>query len=115
MTSTLLVTLGLIPSMFFAFAVLSTFYGTTKAYVAISWLPLALGLNIWAARLLVAFAGSSDRWCQDLAGTIAWASLVQAGLGVGLFAYAVYKRRPVVILMIATLLSGCLFWVRLFR
>lgn len=115
MTSTLLLTLGLIPSMFFAFLVLTTFYGTTRAYVAISWLPMACGLIIWMFRLMLAFGNSPDWWWRDLSGKIAWASLIQAGLGTGLIARSVYKRQSVVALLIATLLSGFLFWLRLIR
>lgn len=115
MTSTLFLTLGLIPSMFFLFMMLAALNGSTKAYAAISWVPLAFGLVIWLfIRYALAFENSADPWWQDLAHKIVWVSLVQAGLGAVLLARAVYKREPIVALLIATLLSGSLFWLWLF-
>lgn len=115
MTSTLFLTLGLIPSMFFLFMMLTTFYGSRKAFAAICWIPLAFGSVIGIyLRYTLAFDNPPDQWWQDLAAKIVWVSLAQAGLGVGLLARAVYKKKPFVSLIIATLLSGCLFWLWLF-
>lgn len=101
--------------MFFLFMMLTTFYGSTKAYAAISWVPFAFGLVIWIfIRYALAFENSPDQWWQDLASKIVWVSLVQAVLGTGLLARAVYKKQPISALIIATLLSGSLFWLWLF-
>jgi hypothetical protein len=50
MTTPLLLTLGLIPSMFLLFVVLTTFSNSTRAYAAILLVPLALGLTIFILR-----------------------------------------------------------------
>ncbi len=97
--------------MFFVFMMLSTFYGPRKAFAAICWVPLAFGLVLGIfIKYTLAFESPPDQWWQDLAHKIVWVSLVQAGLGVGLLVRAIYRKKPIVSLIIATLLSGSLFW-----
>src|SRR5688572_20201428 len=115
MPSGLLLALVLIPSMVFAYVVLSTFYQPARAYIAISCFPIAYLLVIWAFRMLVRFQHLSDEWWQDLAVTIGWASLAQAVLGAGLIARAFYKKESVVAVLLATLLSGLPFLLRFIR
>ena len=112
MTTSLLLTFGLIPSMFLLFAVLTTFSDSTRAYAAISLVPLALGLTAFALRSLSAVEHSPDYWWPDLYEKIVWASAVQTGLGIGLIVWALYRRRPVVLLVAATFLTGSLVWLR---
>jgi len=115
MTTTLLLTLGLIPSMFLLFVVLTTFSDSTRAYGAISLVPLALGLTIFILRSAPAVDQSQTYWWPDLYEKIVWASLVQVALGIGLIVRASYRRRPVVLLLFATFLSGALVWLRAAR
>jgi hypothetical protein len=112
MTTTLLLTFGLIPSMFLLFVMLMTFSDSTRAYAAISLVPLALGLTMIALRSLSAVEPSPDYSWPDL---IVWASAVQTGLGIGLIVWARYRRRPVVVLVAATLLTTAPVWLRATR
>jgi hypothetical protein len=98
--------------MFFLFMMLSTFYGPRKAFAAICWVPLAFGLVFGIfIRYSMAFGNTPDQWWQDLAHKIVWVSLAQAGLGAGLLAREIYRKKPIVSLIIATFLSGSLFWL----
>ena len=115
MTTSLLLTFGLIPSMFLLFVVLTTFSDSTRAYAAISLVPLALGLTEFALRSLLAVEHSPDYWWPDLYEKIVWASAVQTGLGIGLIVRAIYRRRSVVLLVIATLLTASPVWLRATR
>jgi hypothetical protein len=115
MTTPLLLTLGLIPSMFLLFIVLTTFSDSTRAYAAISLVPLALGLTVFVLRSLSAFETSPDYWWPDLYEKIVWASAVQTALGIGLIVRALYRRRPVVLLVVATFLTASLVWLRATR
>ncbi len=105
MSSELLVALGLIPSMLLVFVVLTTFYGANRAYIAISWFPITFFFLIWIFRQVLAFQHVSDEWWRDLAVTLGWASLVQAGLGIGLLVRSFYKRDRTISLLLATSLS----------
>ena len=115
MTTSLLLTLGLIPSMFLLFVVLTTFSDSTKAYAAISLVPLTLGLTVFALCSLSAVERSPDYWWPDLYQKIVWASTVQTGFGIGLIVRALYLRRPLVLLVVATLLTASLVWLRAAR
>jgi hypothetical protein len=114
MTTPLLLTLGLIPSMFLLFVVLTTFSDSTRAYGAISLVPLALGLIVFVLRSL-SVEPSTDYWWPDLYEKIVWASAVQTSLGIGLIVRALYRRRPVVLLIVATLLTTAPVWLRTTR
>lgn len=116
MTTPLLLTLGLIPSMFLLFVVLATFSDSTRAYAVISLVPLALGLTVFVLRSLAAFESPPDYyWWPDLYEKIIWASAVQTALGIGLIVRALYQRRSVVLLILATVLTASLVWLRATR
>lgn len=115
MTTPLLLTLGLIPSMFLLFVVLTTFSDSTRAYAAISLVPLALGLTVFVLRSLSAFETSANYWWPDLYEKIVWASAAQTALGIGLIVRALYQRRSVVLLIVATVLTASLVWLRAAR
>lgn len=115
MPSELLLGLGLIPSMLFVYVVLTTFYGANRAYLAISWLPIALLLMIWIFRLLLDFQHLSDEWWRGLATTIGWASLVQAALGIGLIARALSRKQRTIGLLLATSAAASPFLLRFIR
>jgi hypothetical protein len=112
MTTPLLLTLSL---MFLLFVVLTRFSDSTMAFGAISLVPLALGLTVFALRSLSAVETSPDNWGPDLYEKIVWASAVQTGLGIGLIGRALYGRRPVVLLVVATLLTTAPVWMRATR
>lgn len=114
MTTTLLVTLGLILSMFLLFVVLKIF-DSTRAYAVISLVPLALGLTVIALQSLSAVEHSTGDFWLDLYEKIVWASAIQAGLGIGLIVRALYRRRPVLLLIVATLLTASPVWLRATR
>jgi hypothetical protein len=111
----LMLALVLIPSMLFAYVVLATFYGANRAYLAISWLPLGYLVVIWISQLILAFQNLSDRWWRELATTIAWAGLIQAGLGVGLIVRSLYRRKGTGSLILATSASASPFLLGLIR
>lgn len=115
MTTTLLLTLALIPPMFLFFVVLTTFSDSTWAYAAISLVPLALALTVFALQALSAVEHSPDYSWPDLYEKIVWASAVQTGLGIGLIVRALYRRRPAVLLVVATLLTASPVWLRATR
>ena len=115
MTTQSLLTFALSPSMFLLFVVLTTFSNSTRAYAAISLVPLALGLTVFALRSLSAVEHSPDYWWPDLYEKILWASAVQTSLGIGLIGWALYRRRPVVLLVVATLLTTAPVWLRATR
>lgn len=113
MTTPLL--LSLILSTFLLFVVLRTFSDSTMAYVSISLVPLALALTVFALRSLSAVEHSSDYSWPNLYEKIVWASVVQTGLGIGLIVWARNRRRPVVLLVVATLLTAAPVWLRVMR
>jgi hypothetical protein len=112
-TTTLLITPGLI--LFLLFVLVTTFANSTKAYAAISLVPLALGLTLLAVRSLSPVDYSLEYSWPDLCEKTVWASAVQTGLGIGLIGRSLYLRRPVVLLIVATLLAGSPVWLRATR
>ena len=115
MPSGLLLALVLIPSMLFVYLVLTTFYGPTRAYIAIAWLPIAFALVIWIFRLLLSFQHVSDEWWRESAITIGWATLAQAALGVVLITHSLYQRQRIIGLVLATSAAVSPFLLHLFR
>lgn len=115
MPSGLFIGLVLLPSMLFAYVLLTTFYGANKAYIAISWVPLTYILMIWMFMLVLDFQHLSDEWWRALARTVGWISVFQAGLGVGLIVRALSKRRGALVISLATLLSAAPIFLRFAR
>lgn len=113
MPSGLVIGLALIPSMFFVYVILTTFYGANRAYVAISWLPLAFLLTIWAFTRILSFQHLSNQWWLDLADTVRWVTWVQVALGLGLVARALWRRKVAIAVAIATVLTASPLFVRL--
>lgn len=115
MPAGLFVGLVLLPSMLFAYVVLTTFYGANKAYIAISWLPLTCMLIIWMFTLVLDFQQLKDSWWQGLAGSVGYVSVIQAALGVGLILRAISKGKAALAISLATLLSAIPFFLRFAR
>jgi len=101
--------------MLFAYVVLTTYYGASKAYIAISWVPLTGILIIWMFMLMQDFQHLSNEWWRGLAQSVGWISLLQAGLGLGLIVRALRKRGNAFGISLATLLSAVPFLLRFAR
>ena len=71
-----------LPSVAFAFLVLTTFYGARRAYFAISWIPVASSLLVYVFQRLLSFQQAPDDWLQELSRAVVWVSLAQCLLGV---------------------------------
>lgn len=104
--------LVVLPSVAFVFLVLSTFYGTRRAYVAICWIPLTLFLLLYVFQRLLAFDPSQAYRAKDLLTVTGWVSLVQCGLGAGLAVRALYRGREFIGLLLAAALAGLPFILR---
>lgn len=101
----------LLPSVAFAFLVLTTFYGPRRAYFAISWIPVTLALLIRVFQGLASFQLSPDYWLSELAGAVVWVSLVQGLLGVVLTVRAYRQGGAWFELLAAACLAGLPFVV----
>ena len=115
MPSGLMIALVFIPSMIFAYAVLTTFYGAERAYIAISWLPLVFLLTIWLFVQIMSFQHLSDQWWFDLARTILWVTLFQVALGVALVLRAIRQRKSAIGVSLATLVCASPLFLRLIQ
>ena len=115
MPSALFIGLVLLPSMLFAYVVLTTFYGANKAYIAISWVPLSYILVIWMFMLVLDFQHLSNEWWRGLARGVGWMSVIQAILGIGLVVRALCRRKGTLGVSLATLLSAVPFFMRFAR
>ncbi len=113
MPSGLLLGLGFIPSMIFAYVILTTFYGANRAYIGISWLPLAYILTVWMFLQITSFQHLPDQWWLDLARAIRWGAMVQVALGMGLVARAICRRKAAIGVSLATVLSASPLFLRL--
>jgi len=94
----------LLPSLFFAFGILSTFYGVRRAYLALSWIPITLFLLVYIFQRLLSFQHSPSNWPVEMFLVVGWTSLIQAALGIVL-AVRAYRRREG---FISLLLASCL-------
>jgi hypothetical protein len=113
--TTSVLTIGLISTVFLIFVVLRTFSGSTRAYAVLSLVPLALGLTAFTLHFVSAAEHGPDCWWADLYEKVLWASTIQTALGIALIAQAAYRRRPLVLLMITTFVTGSLLWLRVAR
>lgn len=102
----------LLPPLFFAFGILSTFYGARRAYLAISWIPVALFLLVYVFRQLLSFQHSPSSWPEEMFLAVGWTSLIQAALGVGLAVRAFYRREGFISLLLAACLVILPFFFR---
>ena len=104
--TTVFYVLVVLPSVAFVFLVLSTFFGTRRAYFAICWIPVTLFLFFYVFQRLLAFDPSQAYRAKDLLTVTSWVSLVQCGLGVALAVRAFYQRRHFIGLLLAAGLTG---------
>lgn len=98
-----------LPSVVFAFLVLTTFYGSRRAYFAIAWIPIAFSLLIYVFQGLVSFQQSSDHWLDELSRAVVWVSLAQCSLGIVLTIRAYRQRSNWFGLLLASCLAGLPF------
>lgn len=82
-----------------------------RAFVAVSWVPLALGVILWRA------TGNTEGWnawavAATLGPVVIGVTAVLGTSGVLLSVAALWKGRPAAVLMIATLLAWApLLWL----
>ena len=99
---------ALVPSLLLCYAVLSTFYRSSRAYLAICWVPLTLYVGIGI------FLDDPGHTLNEynlglMLESVCWTSLFQGALGVGLLISAIAKKEGRVTLTIATLIAGLPF------
>ncbi|MEO6390333.1 MAG: hypothetical protein ABIP75_00695 [Pyrinomonadaceae bacterium] len=94
----------LLPTMVLAYAMLATFYGPTRAFYGLAWIPLALFAVTYFVRLSLADQQVPDSWTSMAFLSIGWTSLLQAILGGILTARAYYRKRTIIGLLFATAL-----------
>ena len=96
---------ALVPSLVLFYAVLSTFYRSSNAYLAISWVPAGLYLAI------IMFMGQPVEFDYGfdlnlMLESVYWTSLFQAAIGIVLLGRALAKNEDWIKLAIATLIAG---------
>lgn len=101
---------ALLPSLLLCWAILSTFYRTSIAYLAISWVPAVLYFAI------VMFRNEPGQILNSydldlLLESVVWTSLCQAAIGIGLLIRVIFKGEDWIMLAIATLVAGVPFIV----
>ena len=112
---TTIFTIALIASTFLMFVLITTFSNSTRAYAAISLVPLALGLTAFALRSFSGVEQAPDFWWADLYDKVLLASTIQTALGIALIMRAIYRRSPLVLLTFTTFLASSLLWLRVGR
>jgi hypothetical protein len=115
MNSTRFAVFLFLPTVFFAYGVLATFYGARRAYFAISWIPTAFFLTIYGLGQLLVFQNSPDNWAFRFLPAVAWISLIQSVFGVMLALRAYWKREEVASLLMAAALAGLPFFLPFWR
>lgn len=102
----------LLPSLALAFGLLSTFYGPTRAYYGLAWVPLALFILAWLFQQSFAFQKIADPWTGKFLLAVGWTSLVQAIMGAVLTARAYHRGKGMLGLLTATGLVVIPFFFR---
>ena len=111
MSSTTFDVMILLPSFAFAFAVLASFYGARRAYVALSWVPVALLVTVCALQQASQFLPHPPYWSQFRL-AVGWAALIQGLFGVLLAARAAWRGQSCIGLLLATCLAGVPYLLR---
>lgn len=99
---------ALVPSVLLCFAVLATFYRLSNAYLAISWIPIALYLT------LLTFLNARERIINSydlslMLESVCWTSLFQGGLGVVLLMRAFARKEERAAFAIAAVIASLPF------
>lgn len=105
MSSTTFLVMLLLPSFAFAFHVLAALYGVGRAYLALSWAPVALFAVTQVLEPLSKYQPATINWAA-LSEAVAWAGLAQCCLGVALAVRAIWRRQGYAGLLLATCLAG---------
>jgi hypothetical protein len=112
MEGQLFTTLIFIPSVALCYVALTTFYGPRVAYIAISWIPLALLLVLLGLERFDSFSFGGASWnLAPYRTALAWTSLAQAAYGVGVLAWAASKREPWRGVALAVVITAVPFFV----
>lgn len=104
MSSTSFLVMLLLPSFAFAFLVLAALYGVGRAYLALSWVPVALFAATRILEPMSKYQPSAINWAE-LSEAVAWAGLAQCCLGVALAARAVWLKQGYPGLLLAACLA----------
>ena len=91
-----------LPSFAMVFVVLTTYVGSARAYMALSWVPLAICAVLWAFRQLD-FLGNPAGDLGPLARAVRWTVLAQVVFGAVLLWGASERRESYGGLVVATL------------
>jgi hypothetical protein len=94
----------LLPTMVLAFVMLTTFYGVTRAYLSLCWIPLALFTVTFLFQQSLENQHLSTSWTGQFFLAIGWTSLLQTVLGVVLGVRAFHRRETIIGLLFATIL-----------
>jgi hypothetical protein len=95
----------LLPSMAFSYMVLSTFYGWSRGYLAICWVPATLYFIVNAFLHLPDSNYLQTMELGLLLNAVIWVSFVQGALGVVLIGRAAIKKGDWISLAISTLVT----------
>ncbi len=101
----------LLPSFALVFAVLASLYGARRAYVALSWVPFALFVMVYALQQISEFQ-PYPIYGPDVRLAVGWAALVQCLFGVVLAARAAWRGQGCPGLFLAACLAGAPYLLR---
>ena len=102
----------LVPSIAIAYVILATFYGVTRAYLALCWIPLTIFGIIYLFQQTLIFQHSPSPWPDTAFLAVGWTSLIQTVFGVLLATRAYHRQRDIMSLLLATALVLVPFFFR---
>ena len=101
----------LLPSFALVFAVLASLYGARRAYVALSWVPVALLVMVYALQQISEFQ-PYPIYGPHVRMAVGWAALVQCLFGTALAARAAWRGQGWTGLLVASCLAGVPYLLR---
>ena len=101
----------LLPSFALVFAVLASLYGARRAYVALSWVPVALLVMVYALQQISKFQ-PYPIYGSHVRVAVGWAALVQCLFGAALAARAAWRGQGWTGLLVASCLAGVPYLLR---
>lgn len=101
----------LLPSFALVFAVLASLYGARRAYLALSWVPVALLVMVYALQQISEFQ-PYPIYGPDVRLAVGWAGLIQCLFGVMLAARAAWRGQSCIGLLLAACTAGVPYLLR---
>ncbi len=111
MSSTTFDEMLLLPSFALVFAVLASLYGARRAYLALSWVPVALLVLVYALQQISRFE-PYPIYGPHVRLAVGWAALAQCLFGVLLAARAARHGQSCAGLLLAACLAGVPYLLR---